>query len=105
MNFFNHYAYGAVGAWMYANIGGIDIGQPGYKHIVMSPRPGGGITSANATLECMYGEIFSEWRIESNTSKWRIVIPPNTTATAYLPDESAVELDSGITYLTKKWDL
>ncbi len=42
MNSFNHYAYGAVGAWMYAVIGGIDLDpeQPGYKHIIMRPNPG-----------------------------------------------------------------
>ena len=57
MNSFNHYAYGAVGAWMYAVIGGIDLDpdQPGYKHIVMHPYPGGGLTYATVEL------VFDVW--------------------------------------------
>ncbi len=33
MNSFNHYAYGAIGAWMYTTVAGIDIDatKPGYK--------------------------------------------------------------------------
>ena len=36
MNSFNHYAYGAVGEWMYRVMAGLDIDEamPGYKHIV-----------------------------------------------------------------------
>ena len=50
MNSFNHNAFGAVGAWMYAVIGGIDLDsdKPGYQHVVMHPRVGGGLTCANA---------------------------------------------------------
>ena len=67
MNSFNHYAYGAVGAWMYAVIGGIDLDpeQPGYKHIIMRPQPGGGLTYAKTGLHSMYGLIRSEWTLEN----------------------------------------
>jgi len=87
MNSFNHYAYGAVGAWMYAVIGGIDLDpdQPGYKHIIMRPRPGGGLTSARAELQSVYGTIRSAWTWENGNFEWRITIPANTTATVYIP--------------------
>ena len=66
MNSYNHYAYGAVGAWMYATIGGIDLDpqQPGYKHISMRPQPGGGLTNASASLDSMYGMIKSVWALD-----------------------------------------
>ncbi|HLO32055.1 MAG TPA: glycoside hydrolase family 78 protein [Anaerolineales bacterium] len=87
MNSFNHYAYGAVGAWMYAVVGGIELDpeQPGYKNIIMRPRPGGGLTSAKATLRSMYGFIRSEWTLENTNFDWQITVPVNTTATVYMP--------------------
>jgi len=110
MNSFNHYAYGAVGAWMYAVIGGIDLDQeqPGYKHIIMRARPGGGLTYAKTGLHSMYGLIRSEWTLENNNFQWRVTIPANTTATVYVPAKDAshvaenghsVEKVQGITFL------
>jgi alpha-L-rhamnosidase len=91
MNSFNHYAYGAVGAWMYAVIGGIDVDptHPGYKHILMRPQPGGGLTHAKAELVSMYGLIRSEWALKKNSFDWQITIPANTTATIYVPSKDA----------------
>ena len=59
MNSFNHYAYGAVGDWMYEVVGGIDIdpADPGYKHILIQPQPGGGITSVRVSHNSMYGRV------------------------------------------------
>jgi len=87
MNSFNHYAYGAIGAWMYAVIGGIDLDpdQPGYKNIIMHPQPGGGLIYASSELESMYGTIRSAWRLENDIFDWHITIPANTTARVYVP--------------------
>jgi alpha-L-rhamnosidase len=110
MNSFNHYAYGAVGAWMYAVIGGIDLDpdQPGYKHIIMHPHPGGGLTHARAELQSMYGKIQSAWTLDKNGFEWRITVPANTTATVYVPAKDvsqvtengqAVETANGLRFL------
>ncbi|MCA9912347.1 MAG: hypothetical protein KC496_03325, partial [Anaerolineae bacterium] len=87
MNSFNHYAYGAIGAWMYSTIAGInaDPAQPGYKHAILRPQPGGGLTHARATLHTRYGELVSEWQLENGTFTYTVVVPPNTTATVHLP--------------------
>jgi alpha-L-rhamnosidase len=87
MNSFNHYAYGAIGAWMYAVVGGIDLDpeQPGYKNIIMRPQPGGGLTFAKAGLHSMYGLIKSEWTLNNGTFEWQITVPANTTATVFVP--------------------
>ncbi|MDZ7317946.1 MAG: glycoside hydrolase family 78 protein [candidate division KSB1 bacterium] len=87
MNSFNHYAYGAIGDWLYRVVAGIDIdpAQPGYKHIIFRPQPGGGISSASASHHSMYGKIESAWKIEADNFHLSIAIPPNTTATVYLP--------------------
>jgi alpha-L-rhamnosidase len=91
MNSFNHYAYGAVGAWMYAVIGGIDLDpeQPGYKHIILRPKPGGETTFAKASLHTVYGLIRSEWSLKNGIFDWQITIPANTSAMVYVPASDA----------------
>ncbi len=90
MNSFNHYAYGAIGEWMYQVVGGIRIDEdsPGYKHILIQPQPGGGLTFARTTIESMYGKVSSEWRIATGTMSLKVQVPPNTTATVQLPDST-----------------
>ena len=88
MNSFNHYAYGAIGEWLYRVVAGIEIdpAHPGYKHFLIQPQPGGGLTSVKASLESMYGRIGSNWNLEGNYFSLVVEIPPNTTATVRLPD-------------------
>jgi alpha-L-rhamnosidase len=92
MNSFNHYAYGAIGEWLYRVVAGIEIDEhnPGYKHIIIQPHPGGGLTHARARLDSMYGPIESGWCLGQNVMKVDIEVPPNTTATVRLP---AVKID------------
>jgi len=109
MNSFNHYAYGAIGKWMYQVVAGIGIDEknPGYKHIIINPRPGGGLTSAKATHKSLYGEIASGWELEGEKLTMKVEIPANTTASIHIPgDLSGVEInsssltDSGLDYKT-----
>jgi len=83
MNSFNHYAYGAIGDWLYSYVAGIagDPDFPGYKHFNLLPHPGGGLTSASATLKTVYGTILSEWNIENGKMNYSCQVPPNTSAT------------------------
>jgi alpha-L-rhamnosidase len=87
MNSFNHYAFGAIGAWLYAVVGGVDLDPacPGYKHIVLRPRPGGGLTSARVEMHSPYGLIRSAWAMTNASLEWRVTIPPNTNATLFVP--------------------
>ncbi|MBI0382736.1 family 78 glycoside hydrolase catalytic domain, partial [Streptomyces albiflaviniger] len=55
MNSFNHYAYGSVGEWMYQNITGIAPAAPGFREIVIRPRPGGEVRSAEGRYDSLYG--------------------------------------------------
>src|SRR5438034_11806188 len=50
MNSFNHYAFGAVGDWMYQNIGGIDVdpAAPGYRRGRLAARAGAGPPTGGA---------------------------------------------------------
>ncbi len=98
MNSFNHYAYGAIGEWLYNHVAGlsIDIDQPGYKHILFNPHPGGGLTNATAELNTLYGITKSAWKIEGDQFIYEVMVPANTTATVTLPHSKEVkELGSG----------
>ncbi len=86
MNSFNHYAYGAVGDWMYRVAAGLEIGKPGYKKIIIQPHPDARLGYAKATYESVYGKIESGWKIEKDHLKMKVVIPPNTTAKIILPN-------------------
>ncbi|NLM12812.1 MAG: family 78 glycoside hydrolase catalytic domain [Epulopiscium sp.] len=87
MNSFNHYAYGAIGDWLYRVVAGLNTDEkhPGYKHIVIKPQPGGGMTYAQAELKSMYGKISIKWTIEEGNMIVDVTIPHNTTATITLP--------------------
>ena len=88
MNSFNHYAYGAIGEWLYRVTAGIDLdpSEPGYKHVLVQPRPGRGFTRVDASLDSMYGRIESQWEITDSKFHLMAVIPVNTRATVRLPD-------------------
>ena len=87
MNSFNHYAYGAIGDWMYRVIAGIDTyaADPGYHHSRIDPHPGGGLTEASADLQTGYGLLSSHWRMNGDTLLMDLVIPANTTSSVYIP--------------------
>ena len=91
MNSFNHYAYGAIGDWMYRVIAGLDTYEdgPGYKHIKIEPQPGGGLTKASATLQTYFGTVSSSWVINGNEFTLDVEIPANTTADLFIPAANA----------------
>jgi alpha-L-rhamnosidase len=93
MNSFNHYSFGSVGEWMYSTVAGIELDEanPGYKHFIIRPRPGGGLTSAKGSLDSIHGLIVSDWKLAGNIFTLNITVPVNTTAVVYLPYDINVQ--------------
>jgi alpha-L-rhamnosidase len=107
MNSFNHYAYGAVGDWMYEVMAGLDVDpmMPGYKHVLFHPQPGGGATRARASHQSMYGRVSSSWQISDGVFTLTIEVPANTRATVRLPRaELAQVTESGKTLTGARQD-
>jgi alpha-L-rhamnosidase len=77
-------------AWCYQTLGGInyDPERPGFKHVILRPHPVGDLNWVRASHVSVYGKIVSDWKLEDGKLHWRIVVPPNTTATAYIPTTS-----------------
>ena len=94
MNSFNHYAYGAIGSWLYQHVAGImiDENQPGYKHVLLAPHPGGGLQNAEASILTLYGKVSSSWKFDSGTFTCEVEIPANSSATLTLPYAKADEV-------------
>jgi alpha-L-rhamnosidase len=92
---FNHYAYGAVAHWLHTTVAGLRPGAPGYRHVTVAPKPGGGIRSARAGLTTRYGPTAVAWRIDDHGFVMDVTIPPGATATVVLPDATSYEVGSG----------
>ena len=95
MNSFNHYAYGAIGDWMYRVAAGIEIGQAGYRHILLQPQPGKKLSYAKASFESSYGTIASGWEMKDGKMMVKMRVPANTTATIILPSAQADKVTEG----------
>ncbi|MGN6367192.1 MAG: family 78 glycoside hydrolase catalytic domain, partial [Phycisphaerae bacterium] len=102
MNSFNHYAYGAIGQWMYERVAGLtpDPQNPGYKHFFIHPLFLNQLTSASATHETPYGKAASAWKKSINKIQLDLTIPPNTTATLQLPNQPDQTLAPGTHHLS-----
>lgn len=92
MNSFNHYSLGSVGEWMFRYMAGLeaDVSRPGFKHAVIRPQPGGGITSVKAGYDSLYGPISIEWTLSAaGEFILKLQIPANTTAEVHVPGSNA----------------
>jgi len=91
MNSFNHYSFGAVGQWLMAYSLGIRRDEPGFAKFILAPEPDptGGMTWAKGHYESLYGMIRSSWKLEKGRLTYEAEVPPNTTATLFLPAASA----------------
>lgn len=95
MNSFNHYAYGAIGEWLFKEVAGIQAEEPGYGRMRIGPVPGGGLDHARALLDSPYGRIESAWEIAAEGFSLEVEIPANTTATVVLPDARVDSVTEG----------
>lgn len=94
-NSLNHYSFGAVCEFLFQYTAGIRLAEPGWKHFILQPVPGGSLTHAKASQVTPYGEILSAWALEGNRFCYECTIPTNTTATLILPNGETHFLGSG----------
>jgi alpha-L-rhamnosidase len=98
MNSFNHFAFGSVGEWIWRNLVGLNPVEKhaGYKHFIIRPRLSDGLTWVKGRYESIYGTIECNWRVDQGRFYLDLTVPPNTTATVYLPvEEASTVLDNG----------
>ncbi|WP_190273770.1 alpha-L-rhamnosidase [Granulicella mallensis] len=92
-----HHMYGSVGQWMYENLAGIRVAQPGYREILFSPILPEKLQSASATYDSVRGPIRASWKRTGCSVLFTFSVPPNATAVASLPvtgEESVLQVGS-----------
>lgn len=111
MNSFAHYSFGAVGQWMFENVGGIKSDGVSYKKIVIKPQAGGKLTWAKVSYDSIRGLIATDWKLNKGLFELKVNIPANTTATVCIPAEGksgvyegSVQADKadGVVFLTQE---
>ena len=88
----NHPSMGAVSAWMYKTLAGIQVDpeQPAFRHVLIRPAFVDGLNWAKASYDSQRGEIRSAWERNGDRVTLNVQIPANMTATVSLPS-AAVE--------------
>jgi alpha-L-rhamnosidase len=96
----NHYSPGAVVNFLHRVVAGIKPMEPGYRRILIQPRPGGGLASASATYQSGYGRIACAWSATDGRMAVDVTIPANTRAAVILPGAALEDvLESGVPLL------
>jgi alpha-L-rhamnosidase len=95
MNSFNHYAFGAVGEFLYGVVGGIREESPGYKTILIQPVMRDGLTWTTTSLDTIHGRIECAWSRQGSKISIRVIVPPNTTATVHVPARDEASMIEG----------
>jgi alpha-L-rhamnosidase len=70
--------------------------HPGYQRFRIAPRPGGGLTWAEAVHDSPYGRIESSWRVDAHGFRLIATVPPGTTAEVALPDGTRRDQGPGV---------
>jgi alpha-L-rhamnosidase len=95
MNSGNHVMQiGDLAVWMYEYLAGIrpDPANPGFRHILIRPYPAGDLTFVKASHQSMYGKIATSWKRDGTAFTLAVSIPPNTTATVWMPTKDAASV-------------
>jgi alpha-L-rhamnosidase len=95
MNSGNHLMLvGDLVTWFYENLAGIrpDPAKPAFKHIIMRPTSMGDLTSVKASFNSSHGRIVSDWNTAGGRFFWNVTVPPNATATVYVPAKDEREV-------------
>ncbi|GAQ52645.1 family 78 glycoside hydrolase catalytic domain [Streptomyces acidiscabies] len=85
MTSFNHYALGAVADWMHRQVAGLAPAAPGYRKILVRPRPWGALTSASARHLTPYGEADVDWERADGEFRLDVRVPVGASAEVHLP--------------------
>ena len=100
MNSFNHYAYGAVGAWLYSTVLGLgqQAGTAGFTAARLAPRPGGGLNWAEGWHETPLGRYALRWEKDAGKTNVTFSVPANAEAELVLEPGAQVIATDGIVF-------
>ncbi len=91
---YNHPMQSGFAAWFHESVAGIrpDSSAPGFRHLEMKPQQFRRLAWVKASHDAPTGTIRSEWSSQDGKFNWSISVPPNSTATAYVPAVDAASV-------------
>ena len=92
---YNHYASGAVGAFFYRRILGLEPLEAGYKTFLVKPILGGDLHEAKGRVDTPFGTISVSWKL-GDEFEIQLEVPKETSCELELPDGSKEQLFEGI---------
>ena len=92
---YNHYAFGCIGDWMYRELGGLQIIEPGYKKFKVALALDYGLEFVSIQENSPYGKIKIDWQRIKNQIIVHVTVPVNTTADIVLLNFVKKDVGSG----------
>ena len=87
MTSFNHYALGAVADWLHRTFAGLSPAAPGYRELLVRPKPARALNSASARHRTPYGDAEVSWKRSQGQLRLRVVVPVGATASVHVPGQ------------------
>lgn len=97
MNSLNHYSYGSVAQWLYADVAGLSPVEPGFRRAKLAPHLNTELGKVNAHYDSAAGRWEMSWEILTNGDVfYHCKVPFGSTAELVLPYGGGVhELPAG----------
>lgn len=104
MNSFNHYAYGAVAAWLYTQAAGIQIleNAPGFTRFKIQPKLSDRLPKGCASIETPYGKVEVSWERKGEKGFLKMEVPPGTQAEIILEPYIEVKESGDLSFTVQK---
>jgi alpha-L-rhamnosidase len=85
MNSYNHYAFGAISAFLFRRPAGVAPAEPGFRHVRIAPIFDRRLGGAGADYQACVGRIRTDWGLEGAALRSDVSLPPNVSADVVLP--------------------
>lgn len=95
MNSRNHYAFGAIGSFMFRRIAGIDAVEPGFRKLRIAPIFDARLKNGGASYRTAAGTIRTDWVANGDRAELMVDLPPNTQAEVILPGQAVQNIGPG----------
>jgi fibronectin-binding autotransporter adhesin len=93
-----HFMWGQINEWFYHDLAGIQndpAGGGGFKKIIIAPVLTGSMTAVSGSYVAITGGISDQWTRAGKTLTMDVSIPPNTSATIYVPAANPLNVTEG----------
>ncbi|MBD3244121.1 MAG: Bacterial alpha-L-rhamnosidase [Chitinivibrionales bacterium] len=93
MNSHNHPMLGAVGAWFYKKLVGIEADEdgPGFRRFSIRPHIPARLSHASASVETLNGPVKAAWKKDKHSLQLTVSVPSSCVAQIHLPVNAPAE--------------